>query len=159
MLKHWSFTPIPMLDWIIKRVNMIGAREKQGWNFRFLNRHLEPYKWTDIVPEDNPEFQGLLKEEEPAAYPNISAKLPGVELESEEENFQVVMDEPAPDFADLAAMVLENAKIDPDERLRQARDIPGDVAPEGESGQPWWRLRKTRSCSRSHLTSPMQGWV
>jgi hypothetical protein len=56
VLKRWSFTPIPMPDWIIKRVNMIRAQEKQGWDFRFLNRRLEPYKWTDTVPEDNPDF-------------------------------------------------------------------------------------------------------
>ncbi len=40
-------------------------------------------------------------------------------------------DEPTPDYADLAATALENAGINPDERLHQARDIPGDVAPEG----------------------------
>ncbi len=56
MLKRWSFTPILMPDRIIKRVNMIGAQEKQGWDFRFLNRCLDPYKWTDTVSEDDPEF-------------------------------------------------------------------------------------------------------
>jgi hypothetical protein len=115
VLKHWSFTPMPMPDRIIKRVNMIGAQEKQGRDFRFFNRCLEPYEWTDTVPEDNPEFQGLLEEEEAAAYPDISAELPGVKLESEEEDFKVVMDEPTPDFAHLAAVALENAGIDPDE--------------------------------------------
>ncbi len=38
------------------------------------------YKWTDAVPKDNPEFQVLLEEEEPAAYPDVLAELPGVEL-------------------------------------------------------------------------------
>jgi hypothetical protein len=46
---------------------------------------MEPYKWTDTVPEEDPGFQGLLKEEELAAYPDVLAKLPGVELKSEEE--------------------------------------------------------------------------
>jgi hypothetical protein len=123
--------PMLMPDWIIKRVNMTGAQEKQGQDFRFLNRCLEPYEWTDTVPEDDPEFQGLLEEEEAVAYPGILAELPGVELKSEEEDFQVVTDKPTPDFADLAAAALENAEIDPDEQLHQAHDVPGDVAPKG----------------------------
>jgi hypothetical protein len=84
---------------------------------------MEPYKWTDAVPEDDPEFQGLLKEEEPAAYPEVLAKLPGVELECEEEKFQVVTDESVPDFAELAAMAQNNAGIDPSKQLRQANDV------------------------------------
>jgi hypothetical protein len=84
ILKRRSFTPYPMLDRGIKRENVIGLREKQGHTFWFLNRRQEPYEWTDTVPEDDPKFQGLLKDEEEAAYPNISAELPGVELESKE---------------------------------------------------------------------------
>ncbi len=72
-----------MPDRVIKRVNAIGEREGQGRTFRFLNRCNEPYEWTDSVPEDDPEFQGLLDDEEEAAYPEISAELPGVELEEE----------------------------------------------------------------------------
>jgi hypothetical protein len=60
-----------MPDQIIKRVNQIGLREKQGQTFWFLNRSKEPYKWIDTVPEDDPEFQGLLEEEAP--LPNVSA--------------------------------------------------------------------------------------
>jgi hypothetical protein len=36
---------------------------------------MELCRWTDAVPKDDPEFQGLLEEEEPAAYPDVSAKL------------------------------------------------------------------------------------
>ncbi len=102
---------------------------KQGCEFCFLNRHLEPYKWTNAVPEDDPEIQGLLEEEEPAAYPNMSAKLPGVEIESEEEGFQVVTNEPVPEFADLAATALDNAKIDPNEHLCRAHKAAADRSP------------------------------
>ena len=63
-------------------MNAIGKREKQGRTFRFLNQHGEPYEWTDEVPEDDPEFQGLLEEtEDTAVYPDISAELPGVLLD------------------------------------------------------------------------------
>ncbi len=40
----------------------------------------EVYKRTDAVPKDGLEFQVLLEEKEPAAYPDVSATLPGVEL-------------------------------------------------------------------------------
>jgi hypothetical protein len=62
ILKRRLFTPLPMPDRVIKQVNAIGAREKQGREFRFLNRRKEPYEWTDEVPEDDPKFQGLFKE-------------------------------------------------------------------------------------------------
>ena len=68
---------MPMPDRIIKRVNSIGSREKQGCTFRFT------YEWTDSVPEDDPDFQGLLEDDE-APFPDISTELPGVPLEEEE---------------------------------------------------------------------------
>jgi hypothetical protein len=122
ILKRMSFTPLPMPDRIIKRVNQIGSKEKQGRTFRFLNRKKEPYEWTDEVPEDDPEFQGLLEDKvKMAAYPDISTKIPGVELKEDEHNFQVVTDNPEPDFAALAAAALDNAGIDPHNRLHAAQ--------------------------------------
>ncbi len=38
ILKRRSFTPLPMPDRIITRVNQIGAKEKQGCTFRFLKK-------------------------------------------------------------------------------------------------------------------------
>jgi hypothetical protein len=89
-----------MSNQIIKRVNQIGMQERQGQLFCFLNQQGqgEPYEWMDEVPEHDPEFKGFLKEEEVAPYPDISAELPGVELESEEANFTGVTEEPEPDF-------------------------------------------------------------
>ncbi len=46
-----------------------------------------------------------------AAYPNVSAEMPGVELKEEKNNFQVVSDDPEPDFAALVAAALDNAGI------------------------------------------------
>jgi hypothetical protein len=97
ILKRCSFTPMPTPDRIIKRVNQIGLREKQGQTFWFLNRSKEAYKWTDTVTEDGLEFQGLLEEEAP--FPNVSAKLPEVILkEDEEEDYQVATNKPGPVF-------------------------------------------------------------
>jgi hypothetical protein len=89
---------------------------KQGRTFRFLNRWAEPYKWTDEVPDNDSEFQGLLDKEETAPYPDISAEPPGVELESEESDFQLITDDLEPDFCELVAAALDNAGINPTER-------------------------------------------
>jgi hypothetical protein len=120
VLKRRSFTPMPMPDRVIKRVNAIGERKGQGCTFRFLDRCKEPYKWTDSVPEDDPEFQGLLDDKEEAANPEISAELPGVELEEEEPDFTPVTDEPEADFCDLAGAALHNAGINADDCIRAA---------------------------------------
>jgi hypothetical protein len=120
VLKRRSFTPMPMPDRVIKRVNTIGEREGQGRTFRFLNRRKEPFKWTDSVPEDDPECQGLLDDEEEAAYPKINAELPGVELKEEERDFTPVTDEPEADFCKLAGAALHNAGINADNRIRAA---------------------------------------
>jgi hypothetical protein len=75
----------------------------------------------DAVPEDDPEFQGLLKEDKEAAYPDISAEPPGVELESEEADYAAVTDEPEPDFEQLATTTLDNAGINPQDCLCAAQ--------------------------------------
>ena len=112
-----SFTPLPMPDRVIKRVNAIGERKVQVRTFCFLNQRKEPYEWTDSVPEDDPEFQGLLENDDKAPYPDISAELPGVALEIEERDFTPVTDEQEDDFRDLAGAALHNAGIDADQRI------------------------------------------
>ena len=119
-----------MPDRVIKRVDTIGVREGQDHTFRFLNRRKEPFKWTDSVPEDDPEFQGLLENEDDAPFPDISAELPGVELESEECNFTPIMDEPEKDFRNLAKATLHNAGIDTNQWIQVALDAgTGQQAP------------------------------
>jgi len=121
---------MPMPDRVIKQVNTIGVREGQDRTFRFLNRRKEPFEWTDSVPEDDPEFQGLLENEDEAPFPDISAELPGVELESEERDFTPIMDEPEEDFHDLAKAALHSAGIDTNQRIRVALDAgTGQHAP------------------------------
>ena len=72
VLKHCSFTPMPMPDCIIKWVNAIGQHGGQGRVFRFLNQQCEPFTWTNEVLEDNPEFQGLLEnKDEESIYPDF----------------------------------------------------------------------------------------
>jgi hypothetical protein len=105
---------------VIKHVDMIGAQEAQGWEFRFLNRNKDAFTWTDEVPADDPAFQGLLKEEE-TVYPNTTAKLPGVPLEVEVVDHRAVTDEDEPDFRVLVARALDNANINPAAHLRATR--------------------------------------
>ena len=125
VLKRRSFMPMPMPDSVIRRVNTIGEREKQGRKFRFLNQEVSH-------PEDDPDFQGLLDENEgTAVYPGVSTELPGVELEAEERDYQTIMDEPEPDFRDLAGAALHNAGIDAYAIIRNAQgdDIPQASGP------------------------------
>ncbi len=74
------------------------------------------------------EFQGLLDEDKAAPYPGISAEPPGVELELEESNFQLITDDPEPNFHELAAAALDNAGINPTKRIQVARDCVLDAA-------------------------------
>ena len=119
VLKRRSFTEFPMPDSIIKKVNAIGEKEKQGRQFRFHNRLNDLYSWTDEVPEDDPEFQGLLEVEAP--FPDVSAELPGVEFERDAvlDSTKVVEDEPEPEFPKRAAAALNNADIDIAQRIRE----------------------------------------
>ncbi len=78
------------------------------------------------MPDDDDDFQGLLEDEvEAAPYPDISAELPGVELDKEEREFQTILDEPEPDFRDMAAATLHKAGIDGDKTIQagQARAL------------------------------------
>ncbi len=54
-------------------------------------------------------------------YPDISAELPGVELEDDEQDFQTVMADPEPEFQELAGAALHNAGIDAAGAIQQAR--------------------------------------
>ena len=93
----------------------MGKREGQGRTFCFVNRRREPYSWTDEVPEDDSDFQGLLEEE--AIYPDIGAKLPGVNFEVEQTTKAPVLDDPEVEFRELAEAALHNAGLNPKDRL------------------------------------------
>ena len=71
LLKRRDFTEIPMPTAVIAKVNKIYKKKNQGKEFRFLNQKKEPFDWTDEVPDNNGEFQGLLGEEAP--FPDISS--------------------------------------------------------------------------------------
>ena len=70
--------------------------------------------------------QGVL-DEGTGMYPDISAELPGVELEAEEHEYQTITDEPEPDFRDLAGAALHNAGIDTNAMIWDAQ---GDAMPQ-----------------------------
>jgi hypothetical protein len=121
VLKQQSFTAIPMPSCIIKGIDRIGLRKKQGREFRFVNQNKERYELTDEILEDDPNFQGLLEEEEEVlVHPDITAELPGVVVEDEMDDTAAVVEEDELDFRDLAAIALDNVGIDPQEQLRAA---------------------------------------
>jgi hypothetical protein len=91
--------------------------KKQGHEFCFLNRSRETYEWNEVILEDDLDFQGFLEEEE-APFPDVSAEFPGLLTEEEEEDFQVVPDEPGLGFEDLVAAAFENSGINMDDCIR-----------------------------------------
>ena len=105
---------------IIKRVNEIGLREKQGREFVFADRIRSAFPWNDEVAVDDDEFQGLLEE---APFPDVPADLPGVALEDEAADTptDAVVDPPADDGA-AAAAALANANLAPGVAHDDARD-------------------------------------
>jgi hypothetical protein len=70
------------------------------------------------MSKDKLEFWGLLKEEAP--FLDISAEIPGEPLEEEEEEYQVVTDEPKPGFEELAAAALYNVGINAEAHMHDA---------------------------------------
>jgi hypothetical protein len=127
ILKQQSFTPYLIPDWIIKNVNSIEGKKTEGRVLCFLNWQAELYEWTVGSPKDDPEFQGLLEDDE-APYQDIIAEFPLVELESEVAEFTVLStNDPEPDFCNLATMALNNAGMNPDNRLWAAKDHTKDT--------------------------------
>ena len=56
-----------------------------------------------------------------ALYPDISTKLPRVELEEDEREYQTVTDKPKANFSDLANAALHNAGINADNAVQGAQ--------------------------------------
>ena len=80
-----------------------------------MNYNKEMFEWTDKVEEDDLEFQGLL--ENKLHFPDISAKLPKVDLESQLP-VTAVKDEPEPSYMERVDEPCLNANINPD-KFRQ----------------------------------------
>jgi hypothetical protein len=122
VLKRRNFTRYPLPDRIIKKVNDIGKREKQGRELRFTDRNREAFDWTDVVEEEDDTFQGLLDNDAP--FPDVPAEMPGVDMESEVP-VVAVEDEDEPEGDEAAAAALENADINPADILEGGGDDGG----------------------------------
>ena len=104
----------------ITMVDKIGKKENQGKEFWFLNRNKEPFDWTDEVPDNDGEFQGLLREEAP--FPDVRSELPGVVLKDDLVGYATYLEDyPEPSFEAQSAASLDNADIQVDEQLRAAQ--------------------------------------
>ena len=122
-----AFTDIPIPTAVIAKVDEIGKKENQGKEFRFLNRKKELFDWTDEIPDNKGEFQGLLGEE--AQFPDIISELPGIILEEKLVGPTTALDEEyEPSFEAKDAVALDNADIQVDEQLCVAR-TKGDTVP------------------------------
>ncbi|KAL7460882.1 LOW QUALITY PROTEIN: hypothetical protein ACHAXS_001318, partial [Conticribra weissflogii] len=76
LLKRRAFTPLPMPDSIIAKVNSWGRRAMQPTDkLVFADRNQVPFDWNETVDENT------LVEPNIAAFPAMPVEMPGVELE------------------------------------------------------------------------------
>ena len=77
-LKRRQFTPYPMPDTVIARVEQYGTENALPGIFDFADRNGVLFEWNDDVNECP---EGILEEDNVILYPSIVAELPGIDLE------------------------------------------------------------------------------
>ena len=119
VVKRRKFTILPLTTAVKKQVDAMGERERQTKEWMFLDRNKEPFSWSNEVPDDDPQFQGLLEDDAP--YPNVPGDLPGMVVEEgTADDAGPVQGEPAPNEEQRAERALQNAG------LRRGPDPPRD---------------------------------
>jgi hypothetical protein len=115
VIKRMRFTEIPMPDSAIARVEYWAKRDKQERSdtLVFSNRNNEHFGW-DEEGDNLPLVDDNAVEQEPthAAYPDIPAELPGIELECNMPTTAIAPDTP-PDENEIACGARDNANINP----------------------------------------------
>jgi len=77
-IKRRNFSPYPMPDTVIARVEQYGKENALSGIFDFAGRNRVLFEWNDEVDECP---EGILEEDDVLLYPSIAAELPGVALE------------------------------------------------------------------------------
>ena len=77
-IKRRQFSPYPMPDTVIARVERYGTENALPGIFDFADRNGVLFEWNDDVDECP---EGILEEDDVILYPSIAAELPGVDLE------------------------------------------------------------------------------
>ena len=110
VLKRRKIIPLPVPDRVIKKVNQWGVRSKReeyGKKLKFLNRNRQKYDWDNDELNDE---EGLVEPE--PTHPELTAEMPGIEIESEQiEPSDAVVEEEYSE-SELAAAAAENAEIE-----------------------------------------------
>ena len=129
VIKRKQFKELPMPDSIIKAVDKMGRKDKQGGRLKFADRRNVEYSWSkedEALIEDN-------APEAPEVHPAIPAELPGVDLE---ENIAAMEapegDEPAAhDQTQEIRAAVENANFGPqEEEMARRAGVEQDFTPE-----------------------------
>jgi hypothetical protein len=82
-------TPLPMLDRVIKVFKVWGRchqKEDKAKSLKFINQKRQRYNWENNDLKDN---KGLVKSD--IAHPDIPAKFPGIDLESDQPHHHQVI--------------------------------------------------------------------
>ena len=112
---------LPYPDRIVKRVNESGKTprgETYSDGVKFLNRSCEPFDW------ENEELTETLTEAEEPVYPDVLAKVPGPQLESDLTDEDDTVTAPVElTFEEEAAAALATAGVRPESQLRKITQV------------------------------------
>ena len=110
VIKRRLFTELPAPQSIINRVHSLAAKLGVSTNLIFADRKRVPFPWATL-PDDTPDQQ----HHAPYPYPDIPAKIPGVQIHRDTEDdipTATPNPPPGPDWNDLADAAAENADLD-----------------------------------------------
>jgi hypothetical protein len=111
VIKRRTVTELPMPDRVIRRVINLGKKKakqtRTSKKLQFLNRHKESFDW------DNDDLDGdeVLVEPPPCPTNALPAELPGVLLESDQDDTAAITPAPRPSELDLVNAARANANI------------------------------------------------
>ena len=123
---------LPMPARVEKRVRVLGMRAKQkrvGERLQFLNRHRERFAW-DIDDEG----EELVETSPPHETDDLPAEIPGVQLESDFDDLNAVIEPNLPTPEQQATAALANANLTPDDAPVQITGVDvDDLDPPGDN--------------------------
>jgi hypothetical protein len=108
-IKCRNFTPIPMPDSVIKKVEWYADAAVKAGEFAFADRKGVLFEWNDIVDE-NAEH---IVEYKSDPYPALISELPGIDLQKDHAIIEAIEDEDDVPQGTAEEAAMNNADIEP----------------------------------------------
>lgn len=106
LIKCRRFMELLAPDSDITKIERWGQQDNPNGMLQFVDRNNDTYDWDD---EHSPLVEDIAPKPEPATFPDIPAKIPGMILES---NFPAVQTQPSPPEEQQMTAAVKNAGID-----------------------------------------------